>query len=234
MNSVNVVYERDCDLSHLLSHVIVRSNPADPYDSTDATALYDQLRNHWNSAQTAVQRDMVHLMTGKNLDGGTIGYAAVGAVCSRTRGYGLSETRFSSNLGRRTALVGARARPQLERRSLRRRRSVSHHVLEPGRMRRHRNAELRAHGNQRHSSVCRDAHVSRRRAGRGDAGSGSRRFPARSAHAQSVHESDEPALLSRERRQGSPRHLRRSSDTGWRRSPRAQNRWAGTSARGAG
>ncbi len=105
LNSVNVVYERDCDLRHRLVTLIVRSAEPDPYSSTDAVTLYSQLRNHWNASQTAVQRDLVHLMTGKELAGSTIGYAAVGEVCNRSRAYGLTQARFTTNLARRTALV---------------------------------------------------------------------------------------------------------------------------------
>jgi hypothetical protein len=39
------------------------------------------------------------------VDGGVIGYAGVGVVCNRSRAYGMSQTRFTSNLGRRTALT---------------------------------------------------------------------------------------------------------------------------------
>jgi len=105
LNSVNVVYERDCDLRHRLATLIIRSANPDPYTSTDAVALYNELRNHWNSAQTGIERDLVHLMTGKELDGSTIGYSAVGAVCNRSRAYGLSQARFTTNLARRIALV---------------------------------------------------------------------------------------------------------------------------------
>lgn len=105
MSGVNVVYQRDCNLTHRLSAVIVRSTEPDPYDTTDPDALIDEMQAHWNAAQTGVPRDLAHLMTGKNIDGGTIGIASVGVVCSRTRAYGLSQSRFTSNFARRTALT---------------------------------------------------------------------------------------------------------------------------------
>jgi hypothetical protein len=106
LNGVNVVYQRDCDLTHRVSAMIVRSSSNDPYTSTDSGVLYDEMRTHWNTQQTAVDRDVVHLVTGKNLDGNVIGYAAVGAVCNRTRAYGLVQSRYSQtvSMSRRVAL----------------------------------------------------------------------------------------------------------------------------------
>lgn len=52
MSAVNVVYERDCGITHRLSALIVRSTAADPYTSTDAGTLLDELGNHCNAAQT--------------------------------------------------------------------------------------------------------------------------------------------------------------------------------------
>jgi hypothetical protein len=105
MIGVNAVYERDCDVTHYLTTVIVRTVPADPYTSTDASVVLDEFRNHWNASQTGVRRDVAHLMTGKDLAGGTIGIAFLGSVCNRSRAYGLSQSRFSTILGRRVALT---------------------------------------------------------------------------------------------------------------------------------
>jgi hypothetical protein len=103
--AVNVVFERDCNLSHRIVTIVVRSTEPDPYTSTDPDIMLDQLTDYWNGPNAGVPRDMVHLMTGKDVDGGTIGYAAVGAVCNRSRAYGLSQTKFTSNFSRRTALT---------------------------------------------------------------------------------------------------------------------------------
>jgi Metallo-peptidase family M12/FlgD Ig-like domain len=105
MSSVNAIYERDCEITHHLTLVIVRTTAADPYTSTDPGDMLDEFRAHWNASQTGVPRDVAHLMTGKNVDGGTIGIAAVGAVCNRSRAYGLSQTKFTTNMGRRVSLT---------------------------------------------------------------------------------------------------------------------------------
>jgi Metallo-peptidase family M12/FlgD Ig-like domain len=105
MSAVNAVYERDCALTHQITTVIVRSVASDPYTSTDPTQVLTEFRNHWNASQTGVVRDVAHLMTGKNIDGGTIGISSVGAVCNRSRAYGVSQSRFTSNQGRRCTLT---------------------------------------------------------------------------------------------------------------------------------
>ena len=102
---VNAIYERDVEITHVITTIIVRSNPNDPYTATDATTLINQFISHWVSAQTAVVRDVAHLVTGKSLDGETIGIASIGGICSRSRGYGLTQSRFSNNMSRRSALM---------------------------------------------------------------------------------------------------------------------------------
>lgn len=103
--AVNTVYERDCSITHRISTIVVRTAEPDPYDATDGSLLLDELKGHWNSAMTGVPRDIVHLMTGKDLDGSTVGYANIGAVCNVSRSYGLSRSRYSSNFGKRATLT---------------------------------------------------------------------------------------------------------------------------------
>jgi hypothetical protein len=105
MSGVNLVYDRDCGIQHRLVRVLVRSVEPDPYTSTNPDTLLLQFRNEWNARQTGIARDLAHLMTGKNVDGGTIGIAAVGVVCNRSRAYGLSQTRYTATMSRRIALT---------------------------------------------------------------------------------------------------------------------------------
>jgi hypothetical protein len=105
MSAVNTVYERDCSLTHQITTIIVRSVASDPYTSTDPAQILTEFRNAWNASQTGVARDVAHLMTGKNIDGGIIGISSVGAVCNRSRAYGVSQSRFASNQGARCALT---------------------------------------------------------------------------------------------------------------------------------
>lgn len=104
MNGVRTTYERDCDVTFTITTIIVRSTASDPYTSTNPETLLNEFRNHWQASQGAVVRDIAHLMTGKNINGGVIGIAWLSAVCT-SNGYGLSESRFTTNTNSRLALT---------------------------------------------------------------------------------------------------------------------------------
>ena len=105
VNGMNAIYEDEVNITHEITTIIVRSDSDDPYTSTASGTMLGEFRNHWNGNHGGIQRDIAHLMTGKNLDGTTIGVAHVGVVCSGGFGYGLSQSRFSGNLTRRIALT---------------------------------------------------------------------------------------------------------------------------------
>ncbi len=103
INTVNVQYERDVDITHLITTIIVRSAETDPYSSTDAVTLLNQFRNHWQSNQSGVQRDLAQLFTGKEINSSTIGVAWLDAVCS-SFGYSMVQSDFNGNFGCATDL----------------------------------------------------------------------------------------------------------------------------------
>ena len=105
MNAVNVIYERDTGIFHEIGTILVRTEAADPYSSNAPSTLLNQFRNEWNQNQQNIQRDVAHLMTGKNLNGSTIGIAQLGVICNRSSAYGLSESRFTGNFVSRVGLT---------------------------------------------------------------------------------------------------------------------------------
>ena len=63
VNTVNVQYERDVGIRHEISTIIVRLQwGSDPYTTdpptTDAYALLNVFRNHWNTNHQDIQRDV--------------------------------------------------------------------------------------------------------------------------------------------------------------------------------
>ena len=104
LNRVDTIYVRDVDVTFQITGVVIRTTSSDPYTSNDAGPRLDQFRQHWNSNFGGVRRDLAHLFTGVNINGGTIGVAYLGAVCA-SFGYGLSESRFTSNISSRTGLT---------------------------------------------------------------------------------------------------------------------------------
>ncbi|HYG80897.1 MAG TPA: M12 family metallo-peptidase, partial [Pyrinomonadaceae bacterium] len=105
MNQVEGIYQRDIGLSFRITNQHTWATSADPYAATDAVALLNELTKYWNANFTNVQRDVVHMWTGKNVTyngdariagvawgGGSTGG---GVVCKNggASSYGLSERR---------------------------------------------------------------------------------------------------------------------------------------------
>jgi len=97
LDAANVVFERDAELVHGITTIIVRTAEPDPYSGNDAgTILGTQFRGEWNSNQTGVRRDLAHFVTSRAM-GNILGLAYVGVVCNASTAYALS--RFGSSLG---------------------------------------------------------------------------------------------------------------------------------------
>jgi len=105
LNAMEVIYDRDTDIVYDLTTTIVRTSEPDPYSSTDAGTLLNQFRTEWNTNQGSVHRDIAHLMTGKNIDGSVIGVAWLSVICNSSNGYGLSQSRFTTNMTNRVGLT---------------------------------------------------------------------------------------------------------------------------------
>jgi len=84
INTVNLQYERDLNIRHVVNKIIVRTAEPDPYSQTDAAALLQQVKTHWDGNQFTVNRDIAQLFTGKQLNDSTIGVAWVGGPTSNT------------------------------------------------------------------------------------------------------------------------------------------------------
>ncbi len=103
INIMALIYQRDLTVIPVIVNSLVRET-ADPYTTTAAGTLLGQFRSEWLTNRTAVTRDLVHLFTGRNLDGSTIGIAYLNAACGSV-GFGVSQARFTANLQSRVGLV---------------------------------------------------------------------------------------------------------------------------------
>ncbi|MCB9888543.1 MAG: IPT/TIG domain-containing protein [Planctomycetes bacterium] len=103
INGVEAIYKRDVQIEYSITTTIVRT--AQVYTSNDAGTLLNQFRSRWLSFHTGVRRDIAHLFTGYGLVGSTIGIAWLSTICDTNYGYGLSESRFSSNYAYRVSLT---------------------------------------------------------------------------------------------------------------------------------
>ncbi len=103
INSVNVQYEDEVQLSHEITTIIVRSSSDDPYNTSNASAMLDEFANEWNYNQSGISRDVAHLFTGKNT-GSTIGIAWLGVVCYSGSNYSLVQSDCCGSFGCATDL----------------------------------------------------------------------------------------------------------------------------------
>jgi hypothetical protein len=84
INTMNVQYERDVMIRHVITTIIVRATEPDPFTSSDPDTLLSQLRENWETEHAGLPRDIVQLFTGKNLTGSTIGVAWLGTPWTST------------------------------------------------------------------------------------------------------------------------------------------------------
>lgn len=108
MNNVETIYENTVDISYEVTTIIVRTGEPDPYTSTNSSTLLGEFRSHWNTNLPFVRRDIAHLFTGKDIDSNIIGIAHLSTICASTSqgsGYGVSESRYTTNMTSRTCLT---------------------------------------------------------------------------------------------------------------------------------
>lgn len=96
INTVNVQYEGEVGLTHMLTTIIVRETSNDPYKGNGASRLLDQFRAEWETNQTGIQRDLAQLFTGRNLGGNTVGIAWLSSVCTSFQ-YSVVQSDFSDS-----------------------------------------------------------------------------------------------------------------------------------------
>lgn len=85
--AIDAFYARDALITYELTDLVVRTTDFYLPDATNS--LLDLFRNEWNANQTAVVRDIAHLMTGQPAPG-LAGLAFVGVTCNLNWCYGWS------------------------------------------------------------------------------------------------------------------------------------------------
>lgn len=105
INAMDVIYRRDCNITYLVTTILVRTS-GDPYSTTDPGTLLSQFGSWWNAYQGAVPRDLAHLFTGRAINGNVIGIAYLGVICNIGSAYGLVETMYNGTGTNFTYRVG--------------------------------------------------------------------------------------------------------------------------------
>jgi hypothetical protein len=107
MNNVNAVYDRDANVVHEISVIVVRSSSSDPYTSTTIDGRLTEFENKWRTApESGIFRDVAHMFSGFGFSGGAIGLAYLNVVCNSIANapYGIVESRYTTSLVFRTSL----------------------------------------------------------------------------------------------------------------------------------
>ncbi len=105
VNGAEVIYATEVGVTFSITTVLVRTAEPDPYSAGDPLQLLGQIETEWNGPLAGISRDVVHLFTGRDLDGATIGFANIGVVCSPAHGCSLAQSHYTTNLASRVALA---------------------------------------------------------------------------------------------------------------------------------
>lgn len=104
-NSITSIYEAEVGITYDISSLMFETDGSEQYSGMASDKLLENFRAYWNANYGSIQRDTVHLLTGKNLSSNIIGLAYVGVICNKSFGYGLSESTFSANMLQRVAVT---------------------------------------------------------------------------------------------------------------------------------
>jgi hypothetical protein len=93
LNQVDGIYQAQLSIALRVSYQHTWAGSSDPFAASGASDLLTELSTYWNGNLTFNDTfDLVHLWTGRNLDGSTVGVAYRGVVCKyRATSYGLSQ-----------------------------------------------------------------------------------------------------------------------------------------------
>lgn len=98
LNIVEGIFSEQVGLLVLATELRVVPAENDPFTSTAAVSLLEQISKYRVANPAVRARGLAHLMTGKNLDGTTAGIAYVGSACEGERGVSLSERSYGTTI----------------------------------------------------------------------------------------------------------------------------------------
>ena len=98
LNIVEGIFSEQVGLLVLATDVRITAPEGDPFTSTRAVTLLEQIGRYRRDTAEVRARGLAHLMTGKNLDGTTAGIAYVNSACEVERGVSLSERSYGTTI----------------------------------------------------------------------------------------------------------------------------------------
>ena len=95
LNIVDGIFSAQVGVQLRLASTTVMEAATQPLTSTASGTLLDQLVTYRRGSSVQTASGLTHLMTGRDLDGQTVGIAYIGSLCSNRFGASLSEARTS-------------------------------------------------------------------------------------------------------------------------------------------
>jgi len=104
MNIVDGIFSSQLGVKVSLSTPTLFRTASDPFTKTVASELLSELRTFRSGSDAQKALGITHLMTGRNLDGSTVGIAYISGLCSAQFGASLSQSTFNTT---QSALIAA-------------------------------------------------------------------------------------------------------------------------------
>src|SRR6185295_6977741 len=104
MNIVDGVFSSQIGVKVSLAPWKLFTTSSDPFTKTKASDLLTELRSYRGGSASQLALGLSHLMTGRDLDGDTVGIAYIGSVCDGSNAASLSEGRRGDT---QSALIAA-------------------------------------------------------------------------------------------------------------------------------
>jgi hypothetical protein len=104
MNIVDGIFTSQLGVKISLAPPTLFTTASDPFTKTKASDLLMELRTYRGKTQAQLALGLSHLMTGRDLDGDTVGIAYIGSVCDNSNASSLSEGRRTTT---QSALIAA-------------------------------------------------------------------------------------------------------------------------------
>lgn len=104
MNIVDGIFMTQLGVKVSLAPPVLFRTPADPFSKSAASDLLKEVGAFRRSSATQRALGLTHLMTGRDLDGDTVGIAYIGTLCESSNAASLSEGRRSTT---QSALIAA-------------------------------------------------------------------------------------------------------------------------------
>jgi len=96
MNVIDGIFSNQVGVSILPTDFQVFDTADDPFTASDSSKLLDELGSYRAGTPVIRSRGLAHLMTGRNLDGSTVGIAVMASLCQPRAGVSLSQASNGS------------------------------------------------------------------------------------------------------------------------------------------